>query len=188
LGAQLRLEALVLQREPGRGADGFEEAGLVEEVAIVHEHGEPVTDVRDGAGTIGRETDLASVLVCPHAAVGQPEAEDERRIAKRPRQRRSHVPGLDLAQLDNQVRHRRARPPCQPQTERGRRRGEPDRDVPDVPEPPLEKRLSVEHVDEDVDVLEGVHHDEHGEERYEPASRTGTGTDQPGDEYGGDEE
>ena len=53
---------------------------------------------------------------------------------------------------------------------------------------PLEKRLSLEHVDEDVDVLEGVHHDEHGEERYEPASRTGTGTDQPRDEHGGYEE
>ena len=141
----------------------------------MHQHGEPVADVGDTSGTVGREIDLASVLVGPHAAVGQPETEDERRITQRARQRRPHLPGLDLAELDDQVGHRRARPPCQPQTERRRRRREPDRDVPDVPEPALEKRLSVEHVDEDVDVLEGVHHDEHGEEGYEPASRTGAG-------------
>ena len=105
LSAQLRLEAFVLQREAGRSADGLEEAGLVEEVAIVHEHGEPVADVGDGAGVVGGEIELASLVVSPHAAVGQPEPEDERRIAQRPRQRGSNLPGLDLTELDDQVRH-----------------------------------------------------------------------------------
>ena len=40
-GAQLGLQALVLQREPGRGARGGDELGLVGQRRVVDERGDP---------------------------------------------------------------------------------------------------------------------------------------------------
>ena len=106
LGAQLGLEARVLERERRGGADRLDELGVVEQRGVVDERGEPVALVlehRDGAAGLLGEDELASVGVDVASRLGEPEGELERGVAERARDRVPHLARLPRgAELDHQ--------------------------------------------------------------------------------------
>ena len=94
LGAQLCLQARVLEREAGRGADGLEELGLVEERRVMDENCEAlpvVLEHGDGAPGLLLRVERGSVRVDVAFVLGQPEGELEGRIAERARDRVTHL-------------------------------------------------------------------------------------------------
>ena len=86
LGAQLRLQARVLEREARGRADGLEQRGLVEERRVVDERGDPpavVLEHGDGAPVARAHVERAPAGIDVALVRRQPESELERRVAER---------------------------------------------------------------------------------------------------------
>ena len=128
LGAQLGLEARVLERERGGGADRVDEPGVVEQRGVVDERGEPVALVlehRDRAAGLLRRGEPASVGVDVAPGSGSQKASSSegspsaRAIASRT------SPGCDArAERDDQLRDPRPVHPRPQQTDKERNRDE----------------------------------------------------------------
>ena len=85
LGAQLGLQAGVLQRQARRRADRVDEGGVVEECGVVNERGEaPAVALQDGDGAarLGVGVELCSVRPDVALTVREPEGEHERLVAQ----------------------------------------------------------------------------------------------------------
>ena len=128
LGAQLGLEARVLEREARGGTDRLEELGLVQERRVVNKSCEAlpvVLEHRDGARGLGLRDERVSVGIDVALVVGQPEGELERGIAERARDRVTNLRGSrQRPELDHELGHGRA---VQPRTQEAGEEGERDR-------------------------------------------------------------
>ena len=113
-GAQVRLEPLVLEREPRSGTDCADELGLLPERRIMDERGDaaalPLDDRRNPGVAVGRQLDRPAAEVDVASLLGQPVGDRERRIVQRPRQGLAQPAGRTrLPQLDDEVGDRSAR-------------------------------------------------------------------------------
>ena len=136
--SQLGLEPLVLEREPGGGADCVHELGILAERGVVDERRDapalPLDDRRRARATFGRELDGPAVEVDVAVLVREPVGERERRVVQRPGKglaqpsRRAGLP-----QLDDEVGDRAARQPAAQEAELEReghdRVGDEEREV-----------------------------------------------------------
>ena len=85
LGAQLRKEALVLEREPGGARDGVEQCRVLAQRRVVDERGDlAAVALEDRHGTPGSRNDRDGLPVDVHVLVrvADPESELERGIAQ----------------------------------------------------------------------------------------------------------
>ena len=108
LGAQLGLEAFVLEREPGRRACRLRaSAASLEQDRVVDERRDRrVGRAEHGHGAVRlgrRELERAARRVDVRPPLGQPERELERRVAERPRERVANRAGRRALELDHQV-------------------------------------------------------------------------------------
>ena len=106
LGAQLRLEALVLERQPGRRADRLQQPRLVEQITVVDQHCESLTEIRDPARARRSATRSRDPARPPRHHARAATTQDKRRVAQRARERITHLTRLDLTELHDQIRHR----------------------------------------------------------------------------------
>ena len=70
LGAELGVQPCVLQRQACSGPGRLQQRGLVDEVSLVDDHGQPLADVRGVPALFGRQVERLAALVHPGAAVG----------------------------------------------------------------------------------------------------------------------
>ena len=128
----LRVEAGVLEREPGRGARGEKQLGLVDEGGVVDDHGERlavVLEARHRAAVVSSGSASGrprpSTYSCrsgsqnPTSSVG---------VAERAGERVAHAVGRRPLELEHELRHVRPREarPQHARDERDRERDEPD--------------------------------------------------------------
>ena len=128
LGAQLGLQARVLEREARCCAHRLDELGIVEERRVMDESCEAlpvVLEHRDGARGLGLRDERVSVGIDVALLLGQPESELERGIAERARDRVTNLRGSrQRPELDHQLGHGRA---VQPRAQEAGEEGERDR-------------------------------------------------------------
>ena len=107
LGAHLRVEARILEREPGGCARGTKQLGLVDEGRVVNERGDRLTLVLEDrdrpAGTILRERQRTTLPVHVLLALRQPEGELERRVAEGAGERAAEVVGRRTLELEHEL-------------------------------------------------------------------------------------
>ena len=133
---RLRLQPLVVEREPGGGADLLEHPGIVEQVGAMGDHRDrppAAHERRDRAARRLAERDRAALRVDEQVALERV-GELERRVAERAGQRLLELAHRGrVAQLDHEPCDARARPPlahprpCHPERDEreGRRLREP---------------------------------------------------------------
>ena len=107
LGAELRLQARVLEREARGGADRLEELGLVQERRVVDERGDAsavMLEHGDRTSFARGHVERAPARIDVALVRGQPESELERRIAERAGDRVADVVGSrERAELHDQI-------------------------------------------------------------------------------------
>ena len=87
----------------------LDQCRLIDEISLVDDDGEPLSDVRRVPACVGRQSERCAPLVDPCPTVGEPEPDLERRVADGLDERVAHAPRLDPAELDDQVADG---PPC----------------------------------------------------------------------------
>ena len=156
LGAELRLQARVLEREARGGGDGLEEFGLVQERRVVDEGGDTsavVLEDGDGASFARGHVERAPAGIDVALVRGQPESELERRIAERTGDRVADVVGSrERAELHDQIGDTGALQAGAQETDEER-----DRDGREGPTGPGERRV--------LDLAAGGVHDQVGDEQ-----------------------
>ena len=112
LGAQLGLQARVLEREARCCADGLDELGLVEERRVVNQSREALSVVLEHGHRppgLAFQVERVSVGVDVAPVLREPEGELERRVAERSRDRVADLRGRrQRSKLDDQLGHGRA--------------------------------------------------------------------------------
>ena len=93
---------MLSEREPCRRAGGLDERGLVDEIELVQDNGKPV-DERRVAALSGRQVERLALLIDPGVAIGEPEADLERRVSDGAGERVAHLSRLDVVELDDEV-------------------------------------------------------------------------------------
>ena len=98
--AQLRLQALVLEREPGGGDDPVDELGMVAQRRVVDERRDRKPGALDGRGhaarAVSRQRDRLAVDV-DERVVAQPVGELERGVAERAASASRSLPGSGVS-------------------------------------------------------------------------------------------
>ena len=92
------------------GACRLEERGLVDEVELVDDDGEPVADVGRVAALAGRQVQRLALLVDPRPAVREPEPDLQRWVSDGTGERLANLSRLHVVELDDEIAHVRARP------------------------------------------------------------------------------
>jgi hypothetical protein len=188
-GTKVRLQTLVLERDPGRGGDRADQLRLVAERTVVDErrHTDPVSlhERREPPVAVRGERNRPAVDVHVRVVLRNPVGECERGIVKRPGER---VPQgarrTCLAQLDEEVAHGGScQPGAQEPGEKGNRHGREENEGDTVEE----QRPPAHHVDREDDGVDEQrgHADEDGR-HYTAKRRAGVQppANQDGDDHG----
>ena len=154
LRAQLRLQPLVLERQPCRRARRLEQPRPLEQRGVVHERRDwslGRTEHRHRPTRPGRrQLERPPLAVDVRRSLGQPERQLERGIAERPRECVPHRARWRPLQLDHEIGHRAAPGPA-PEHARGEHERDRERDErpPTSPRPSSTRRPTRERRDGD---------------------------------------